>query len=635
MAAPYEFSLEHWPAVALALVPAILNLGLFAYVLVFGKRNTLTYTFAAFVGTLMVWQFSDAMIRLSADQASAQFWGAVLGLGALMIAPTGMEFTLQFIGRGDLVRRPLVLVLLWGPAVLIETATRAGLGRSQLAPNEPWAWAAVGPAPVLTLLYGVWIASLSLAMLFLLVRFSLRTPRPDPRRGQAMLVAIGFAIPTIQGTVTEVIFPNFLGLPNLPIASTMMTTFTIAAVIALRDYKFLRTHTVEEQLLEATQTLREERKALEQAEQIAHLGSWDWDMGAKKVTWSPEMYRIYGVERAEFTPNAEAITAHHPPEDREPFAATIRDAIAKNTPFEFEHRILRGDGETRWVVAHGQVRLDADGRPRLSGTTQDITERRKAERERQELERLRAVDEYKTQFLSMAAHELNTPLTPLKAQLYLLQTDPDEMSKQDRARSLEILGRNLDRLGRLVGDLLEAARVQSGRLRVDVAPLQVAPLIEEVVHAFAKPAQDAGVSLDAGMQGDPIAMADSTRVSQVLYNLVSNAIKFTPRGGRVHIRCKAVGPNLEFRVEDSGIGLEREQVDRLFQPFSRVHELQGTHIRGTGLGLFISRSIIELHGGHLLVESPGRNRGSTFIVTMPLAPPGAEPAAVLPIVRAR
>lgn len=260
----------------------------------------------------------------------------------------------------------------------------------------------------------------------------------------------------------------------------------------------------------------------------------------------------------------------------------------------------------------------------VSAAIRDISERKRqegqraaGEQERRELLRLKELDAFKTQFINTAAHELKTPLTPIKLQLHLLKTSPTELSP-DQKRSVQILDRNVDRLSTLVQDVLDAARIQAGRLALNKKPIDICPVTGEALDSFREVARGLGVALDASMEGMVAVDADAQRLTQVLYNLLSNALKFTPAGGRVHVSVRREDGECLVRVEDTGLGMTSDQLSRLFRPFSQVHEeVQGAKA-GTGLGLYISRGILEEHKGRIWAESRGPGQGSTFAFALPL-----------------
>lgn len=289
-----------------------------------------------------------------------------------------------------------------------------------------------------------------------------------------------------------------------------------------------------------------------------------------------------------------------------PFAAHARRALAGES-FTSQDVVRGVTFETRWSPAR-----DAAGN--VTGAlavATDVSERARADE-------LTELNRYKTQFISAAAHELGTPLTPIKVQVHLLKQSRT-LSEPDR-KSLSILDRNVSRVVSLVEDLLDVARLQSGRLALSRSKQDLRAILADIVESFREPAKHAGVEIDARLAPDLLVDADGKRIGQVALNLLTNAIKFTPQGGRVHVEARRDGSHAVFEVRDTGVGLTGEQIARLFQPFTQVHDTSALKKGGTGLGLYIARGIVEQHGGAITVASDGPGKGCAFRVSLPMAP---------------
>lgn len=229
--------------------------------------------------------------------------------------------------------------------------------------------------------------------------------------------------------------------------------------------------------------------------------------------------------------------------------------------------------------------------------------------------KLREQEAMRIQMLNNVAHDLSSPLTPIKLQLAMIPKD-----KPIPPERLEVVKRNLAQVERLVADLKDLARLEAGGFRLDPKPVDLCTLARTAADAFRGDAEARGLRLDVSMDGELPVQVDPERVTQVIYNLVTNALKFTPAGGSVAIHAHASGDEAEVSVRDSGRGLTPDEMARLFKPFSQVHDRAEVKERGTGLGLFISRGIATAHGGALSVVSEGRGRGSTFTLRVPLRP---------------
>jgi signal transduction histidine kinase len=221
----------------------------------------------------------------------------------------------------------------------------------------------------------------------------------------------------------------------------------------------------------------------------------------------------------------------------------------------------------------------------------------------------------RTRMLNTVTHDLLSPLSPVRLQLRILeQRDAPPERVQ---RSLAVIRRNLDQVERLGRDLKEVANLESDELLLQRAPLDLGLLCQQAHETFLPVASEAGVRLLLTCPDGLWVDGDRGRIVQVLHNLLSNAVRFTPRGGSVEVVARAAGPAARVEVRDSGRGLDPGEQARLFQPFVQVHERDEAAERGTGLGLYISRVIVERHGGRIGVHSAGRGLGSAFWFELP------------------
>jgi PAS domain S-box-containing protein len=371
---------------------------------------------------------------------------------------------------------------------------------------------------------------------------------------------------------------------------------------------------------------------LVEAERITHFGSWTWEIAANTVTWSDEMFRIWGLDPDRFGASYEAYLETVHPDDR----AFVERAVEKSFEsggFDYECRIVLHDGAERFVHSRSKIVYDDQGAPvTMIGTAQDITERKEIEAERERLlaqeraqnARLRELDRLKDTFVASVSHELRTPLTSISGFLQLMQDGLAGETSDEQRRCLAIAGRNADRLHRLIGDLLFVAQMDAGQLVLEPTEVDLRALAAECLESVRPRAMQAGVEValegDAavGLQGDP------SRLTQLLDNLVSNAIKFSSEGGHVAVRTMSENGNVVLEVADEGIGIPAEQQQHLFQRFFRGSNAAERAIQGTGIGLSIVKAIVDAHGGSIAVESR-EGVGTTFRVAFPLRLPPVAP----------
>jgi PAS domain S-box-containing protein len=348
------------------------------------------------------------------------------------------------------------------------------------------------------------------------------------------------------------------------------------------------------------------------------------DASMRVTAWNPAAHRLFGWSEAETLGGPLPIV---PPEDAEATAAAVAELRAGRSVAREDVPRLRKDGTLVRVDSYVAPLVGEDGA--FQGAVAillDLSAQHEADEHRERARRLEEVAASKTRFLSTAAHELATPLTPIAIQVASLRRSVyGELSPRQR-HAVGVIDRNLHRLGSLVQDLLDAARLQGGHLRVTLRPVAPGRLAQEVVDSFADKARQDGVALATSRLESALeTMGDETRLGQVLFNLVHNALKFTPRGGRVEVGLRQGDGEVVLFVADTGAGMTEEQMGRLFQPFTQVHDTVAHDVGGTGLGLYISRGLVEQHGGRLTCSSDGRGKGSTFEIHLPLRP--VEPPA--------
>jgi PAS domain S-box-containing protein len=341
------------------------------------------------------------------------------------------------------------------------------------------------------------------------------------------------------------------------------------------------------------------------------------------LSWNRSSERLYGYTAAEMI--GQRIHKIIEPERHADIDATLA-AIARGELVEpHEATGVRKDGSIMPVALTVSLVRGADGIVRgISTIARDISDRRAAEAERDALlrelaeqnERLRELDQMKDDFVASVSHELRTPLTSIRGYLELVREDGRLDEEQDRM--LGIVDRNADRLLALVTDLLFIAEVHAGKLAMDRVSVQLAHVAAESVEAAAPRARELEIELHLDADPGLAVDGDRTRLAQVLDNLISNAIKFTPAGGRVDVRIFRSDGSAVVEVSDTGPGIPENDRPHLFERFYRTNGAVRAAVQGTGLGLAIVGAIASSHGGTVSVESSDSG-GARFRVCVPLA----------------
>jgi signal transduction histidine kinase/ActR/RegA family two-component response regulator len=305
------------------------------------------------------------------------------------------------------------------------------------------------------------------------------------------------------------------------------------------------------------------------------------------------------------------------PRDRAEVAEAWRRHVEEGAPYRPQYRILRQDGKEVWVEGVIDYRDDGHGRPqRLLGAIQDITERKLAEqailRARDQAE---AANIAKSTFLATMSHEIRTPLNGVLGMAQVMAADDLSQAQRDR---VEIIRQSGESLLAILNDVLDLSKIEAGKLELEETRFDVGDLARGAHAAFSAVAEQKDLkfelTIEPGARG--VYLGDSTRVRQILYNLVSNALKFTERG-EVRVTIGAASPGLAITVRDTGIGIAPERLDQLFEKFEQADASTTRRFGGTGLGLAICRDLARLMGGRISGESePGH--GAAFTVVLPL-----------------
>jgi PAS domain S-box-containing protein len=333
-------------------------------------------------------------------------------------------------------------------------------------------------------------------------------------------------------------------------------------------------------------------------------------------------WEIYTGQPTELAAGDGWIEALHP-DDRAATIAVWQDACLNNTPAQAEYRLRRHDGAYRWFYGRAVPQLDASGQViRWFGTITDT------EDARQTAQALRDADRQKDEFLATLAHELRNPLAPIRSAVQLLNSPM--ASDHVRAHAADVIGRQAGHMARLLDDLIDIARITQQRMVLKKEAVSIDYVVQSAMEA-ARPVAEAKrhqltVALDSPHD---MLWVDPLRITQVLSNLLNNAAKYTDTGGHIRLDVKTVDSAMELAVTDTGIGLSAEAIANIFTMFAQEKSALDRSDGGLGIGLALSKGLVELHGGTLAAFSEGPGKGSRFVVRLPLADQAVQ--AVAPI----
>ena len=368
----------------------------------------------------------------------------------------------------------------------------------------------------------------------------------------------------------------------------------------------------------AEESARRSESGLRFALDAASMGTWEWDLASDTVQWSENLARLHGLPPGTFDGTFGSYEREIHPDDRPRVLAAARRAIEEGTPYDVEYRIVAPDGTIRWVEGKGRVESENGVPVRMIGVCLMATRRKEAE-----LARFAAADDanrLKDEFLGTLSHELRSPLNAILGWVQILQQG-ETLSSDQVGVAIEVIGRNAKLQAQLIEDILDVTRIVAGKVEIERRPLLVPQLIDTVLTGLIPAAEAKRITLSreipeylSPIQGDP------KRLHQVLSNIVSNAIKFTPDDGHVAISARVDNGSIAILVSDSGAGIPTEFLPFVFDRFRQADSRSARRHGGLGLGLAIARHLVELHDGEIAVQSDGPGRGSTFSVRLPLAP---------------
>jgi len=381
------------------------------------------------------------------------------------------------------------------------------------------------------------------------------------------------------------------------------------------------------------QAERESNERLRMALASSSLGDWEWNIVDDELKLSSRVRQIWGlpVHDALGAPSEGSITfaqlqgiVHE--QDRDRVGREVSQAVVQQDDYNTEYRVVWPDGSIHWISAQGRVFFGERGEPlRMVGVAADITERHMAEderanlleRERQARNEAEETNRIKDEFLATLSHELRTPLNSILGWAHLMRSG--RMDEADSAQGLDAILRNAGVQKQLIEDLLDMSRIISGKIYIELEPVDLVPALASAVDAARPAAAQKGVQLDATFDVETCHVAgDSTRLQQLVGNLLTNAIKFTAEHGRVLVKLEATATAARIIISDTGIGISLAFLPHIFDRFRQADASSTREHGGLGLGLAIVHHLVSLHDGTVEAHSEGKGYGATFIVRLPL-----------------
>ena len=383
----------------------------------------------------------------------------------------------------------------------------------------------------------------------------------------------------------------------------------------------------EEFIFSTVQDISDTKKAekvLNKAQELGNIGHWYLDLITNNLTWSDETYRIFGLQPQEFDATYEAFVERIYPDDRDAVNGAYTNSLEVDEPYQIEHRVIRKNGEVRYVIERCEHFHSQDGKIIGSiGTVLDITERKLNENALLEAKnKAESSSLAKSSFIASMNHELRTPLNAILG--FSNQMSRDESLSQKYQKYLGIINNSGKHLLGMINDILDISKIEAGEMKVENSTFNLFEMVDSITDLMSFEAKSKKLQCKYNKDEDvpKYIVSDSGKIKQVLFNIIGNAIKFTNEGTVIiSISAQKIKNRDNFRVinievSDTGCGIEELMLDEIFKPFVQndgFKKVEG----GTGLGLSISKNILDLLGGEIVVESKV-GEGTTFSILFPV-----------------
>jgi PAS domain S-box-containing protein len=411
-------------------------------------------------------------------------------------------------------------------------------------------------------------------------------------------------------------YPIFVACSNAPVMDSGMITGAVLVVRDISEHK------------RAADILRDTEERYRMVARATNDVIWDWDLVHDEILWNEAIQTVFHHAPERMTTDGDWWKERIHPDDRERIVSTIHDAIeGRGEAWTGEYRFRAHDGSYATIFDRGHIYRNQYGQAvRLIGSMLDLTERKLAEEALQRAkEEAEAAIRAKDRFLAVLSHELRTPLTPALASIQALE---DAGLSTDVRPFVEIIHRNIELEARLIDDLLDLTRIARGKVEMLREVVDLHAIVRNVVETCHGDIRQKHILLWQSLAASRHHVwGDSARLHQVLWNVLKNAIKFTPDGGSVTIRTdnRDGGEAFTIIVTDTGIGIDRDVLPMIFDAFMQGEEQINRRFGGLGLGLAISKSLVEMHGGTITASSDGWEKGTTVTVELPVASTSEAP----------
>lgn len=584
----FDLSFDHWGVFLLSIIPALINVGLFMFIIFYLPHNKINNSFALFVILLGIAQAAEGFMRMGNSVEVATEWNKISNASWVFITPFGLLFIFYFTEWDKKISTGLLLILLFFPAIIFEFLMILRMDKYSIVRSEKWNWI-VNPMPTkVTNAIFLWICALGLLM-FVLLWVYYFTANNKSKKKQSLLLAIGFSIPFVGGVIAEVVFPLVLGLDDVPVTTPLITTFSITSVIAIWKFDLMdySPHRQWDKIIEA---MNEGVLIVDNEDRIMYANS--------------KFCTIVGYEFEEIKDKV-ASTLFLDKDELVKMSDTLLER-KNNLSGKYELQVKTKIGKKIWILLSGSPYHDKKGRVVGSiGIHTDISGFKKSQRELNE-----ALNEMNT-FIYKTSHDLKAPLVSMRGLLNLAEM---EIKTAESGIYFEMLNKSAKKMDDLLSDLTNIILTSKGNIICETINFE--QLIDELKTSMKFFPGFDQINFMVEIKQKKEFHTDKRFLSTIFQNLLSNAIKFkrvhNSEPSYVHVYIKEDTLGVRIEISDNGIGIPDSIKDKVFDMFFRGTEIS----TGTGLGLYIVKTTVKKLRGKIEFKCIERKQ-TRFIVLLP------------------
>jgi signal transduction histidine kinase len=575
----------------LSFLPALLNVGILIYVFFFVPKGKTTDIFSFFVFALLLWQIEDTIVRLCDTMETARYWDRILCIGWAGFAPIAVHFACRYSSLKAFYSR-FALTCIYLPFVVFYIAYMSSNIPSIFKYSNEWGWVNTPRIGTLDEIQRLFISIYVFVAVFILFRHAFKVRNDKGKRLQAFLIAAGMFVPTVQGVVTQIIYPIILDKPEIPVTSSFMTFFSLATIISIRKYK----------LFNISESIEVET-VLQNLRNIVFVVSPKYEI----IYMNPFARKMFlGTTNKDEIIHVKAIFP----------SSLLYDAFASEVLTES----LKGERAKNFTTAFQtisgnkiDVMLSAEpisNNKQIQGlllVANDVTELLKTVTE------LEASNKELERYAYVASHDLQEPLRKVSLFLQLLESRYKSNIDDTAKNYIDSAVNGARQMRQLIRDLLEYSHIGTTKDKVEAVNMR--EVTEQAMQILEKEIQETEAIIEFG-DLPVLQKTNITQMIQLMQNLISNALKYrSDEKPIIKITAKEENGMSHFSIKDNGIGFDPEFKDKVFVIFKRLHNKH--EYPGTGIGLSICKKIVEQHGGKIWVDSQ-EGKGSTFHFTLPV-----------------